>query len=159
MEGIIGVLIGSMITSLIFLFERKDKLKLAAQERKDKFRLAAIDKRLEAHQRAYSYCTKLIMIIDSDDENEIHDIFNQGRDFLSSYALYLGNETRTKFVEVLGVINAYWPREQFINSFYADKRTEGYEIYKRETKKIFELAQLIQQEVSLAPINSEVFIK
>ena len=157
MEGIIGVLIGSIITSLIFLFERKDKLKLAAQDRKDKFRLAAIDKRLEAHQKAYSYCTKILKLMDSNDENDIRSLFLQGQDLLSDYALYLGDGTRTKLVEVLGVLNAYYPRKKFINSFTLEKRNEAYEIYKRETKKIFDLSKVIQKEVALEPINLEVF--
>lgn len=157
MEGLIGVIIGSLITSLIFLFERKDKFKLAEQDRKDKFRLASIEKRLEAHQKAYSYCTKLLMIMDSDDENEIRSIFNQGRDFLSNHALYLENGTRNKFVEALGVVNAYWPRKNFVKSFEPGKREEAFDIYIWETKKIFELSQLIQKEISLEPINSEIF--
>lgn len=159
MEGLIGVFIGAFITYLTFYINRKDNLKLAEQDRKDKFRLASIEKRLEAHQKAYSYCTKLLMIMDSDDENEIRAIFNQGRDFLSNYALYLENGTRNKFVEALGVVNAYWPRKIFVKSFEPEKRKEAFEIYIRETKKIFELSQLIQKGISLEPINSEIFQK
>jgi hypothetical protein len=159
MEGLIGVFIGAFITYITFYINRKDKLKLAEQDRKDKFRLASIDKRLEAHQKAYAYCTKLLINMDSDDENEVRLLFNEGRDFLSNYALYLSSDTRNKFVDALGVVNAYWPRKSFLKDFNNDKRAEAFEIYKRETNKIFVLSETIQKDVSLEPINPEIFHK
>lgn len=139
--AIIGGIIGWFITYLKFKLERKDK-----------FRIAAIEKRLEAHQKAYSQCMKFFDILDSHDENEVKHAFKDGQTFMANYSLYLEKGTRKKFIEVLGFLNAYCPREKYLKLLGPNERMSGTKKYIEEEEKVFELANLIQTEVALEPI-------
>jgi len=145
---ILGIIIGWFFTFMKFKLERKDK-----------FRMAAIEKRLEAHQKAYAQCTKFIEVIDSRDETEVHKVFKEGQEFMSNYAIYLERETRKKFIEALGVINAYLPKFKYFSEFPYPEREEKFDKFIKEVEKIFDLARVILQEVELEPLVESTRIK
>lgn len=145
---IIGGILGWTLAFLKFKYERKDK-----------FRMAAIEKRLEAHQKAYAQCTKFIEVIDSRDEALVHKVFKEGQEFMSNYAIYLERETRKKFIEALGVVNAYLPKFKYFSEFPYHEREEKYDKFIKEIEKIFNLARVILQEVELEPLVESTRIK
>lgn len=140
--AIIGLLIGWLITYIKFKVERKDR-----------FRMAALEKRLDAHQKAYALCSKFWIVVDTNSRDEVRSIIKEGREFMSNYSLYLENGTRKKMIEVIGFFNAYCPREGFLSKFDPSKRSEALNTYVKEEKKLNELSRLIQEEVALEPIS------
>ncbi|NWG28130.1 MAG: hypothetical protein HXY48_06295 [Ignavibacteriaceae bacterium] len=139
--AIFGLIIGWLITYIKFKIERKDK-----------FRMAAIEKRLEAHQKAYALCSKFWVVVDTNSRDEITAIIKESREFMSNYSLYLESGTRKKMIEVIGFFNAYCPREEFLSKFSPSKRAEALNTYIKEEKRLNELSRLIQEEVALEPI-------
>ena len=140
--AIIGLIFGWLITYLKFKVERKDK-----------FRMAAIEKRLEAHQKAYAFCMLLFDVMFSDSEEEIRAIFRDGQKLMANYSLYLENGTRNKMVEALGFINAYCPKRKYLLEFEPEEKKKAIETFHKESKKVFDLAVIIQKEVELEPIS------
>ena len=139
---IAGVIVGWLITLLKFRIERKDR-----------FRMAAIDKRLEAHQKAYSYCMHALDKMFSNDEEVIKHIYQEGLTIMENHSLYLENGTRKKMVESLGFLRAYCPKDKYVSEFDPSDRKKEIERFHRESKKVFELADIVQKEVELEPIS------
>lgn len=146
--AIVGLIIGWLITYIKFKTERKDK-----------FRMAAIEKRLEAHQKAYALCSKFWVVVDTKRRDEVIDIIQESREFMSNYSLYLESGTRKKMIDVIGFFNAYCPREEFLSKFDAGKRSEALNTYIKEEKRLNELSKLIQEEVALEPISLNETVK
>lgn len=140
--AILGIIIGWLITYAKFKTERKDK-----------FRMAAIEKRLEAHQKAYAVCMRFWDVIDTDSEEEVRSVIKDGKDLMSNYSLYLESGTRKMMVKTIGFFIAYCPREKFVSKFEFSKRKNAYDIFIKESKSLDELSNLIQQEVALEPIS------
>jgi len=151
MELIIGLF--TIVGGIIGWFFTYMKFKL---ERKDKFRMAAIEKRLEAHQKAYAQCMTFFDIMNSRDEDEVQKVFKAGQDFMANYSLYLEKGTREKFVEALGFINAYCPRWDYLRDFQKEEYKSELKRIHQESEKIFELSRIIQKEVELEPITLEI---
>jgi len=150
---IIAFLVGAAVPIFINWLERKDKRKQFNLERKDKYKLVAIEKRLEAHQKAYFQCMDFLKAIDYHDESDVRRVFVNGQNFYANYSLYLGEKVREKYLEALGFINAYCPRWNYINEFERIERKEALKKYHKESEKVFELARIIQTEVQLEPID------
>ena len=154
MEGLIGVLIGSIITIIIFRIERRDRLKLSSQERKDKFKLVAIEKRLEAHQQALKYWDKLRSVIHGkeEDSNRIKTI-NEVADFWFSNCLYMEKQTRNKFYDVIFLVSNY---PLFLQAWHdaqgPDKEKEN-KYLKEKWNEVMSLPNIIMSEVELEPIS------
>ena len=157
-EFILGVLVGAAIPLITFLIQRRDRRKLFEIERKDKFKLAALDKRLEAHQKAYALCSKMLVIMDTQDETEVKSIINDGRKLLNEYSLYLGKNTRYKMVESIVFFNPYCPREKFVSKFDSNtEKIKATDIFIIESERIFDFAKVIQEEVELEPISMQYY--
>ena len=153
-EYLLTFLIGAAIPIIGILIQRRDKNKLFEIERKDKFKLAALDKRLEAHQKAYALCSKMLEVMDSQDEAEVKNIISDARTLLANYSLYLGENTRNKMAKAIGFFNAYCPREKFISKFDShENKIKAMDTFLNESERIFELAKVIQEEVALEPIS------
>lgn len=145
---ILGIIIGWFITFWKFRLERKDK-----------FRMAAIEKRLEAHQKAYAQCMIFVDVINEHNGEKVKIIFEDARTFYTNYSLYLEKGTRKKFVETLGFINAFCPRWDYLKNFEPNQKKEELERFHRESQKVFDLAKIIQKEVELEPLVESTWIK
>ncbi len=154
MEGLIGVIIGSIITIIIFRIERKDRLKLSSQERKDKFKLVAIERRLEAHQQALKHWGALKSIIYEKDNEKRSRVIGDAANFWYENCLYLEKETRENFYKVIFLVSSY---SDFLESWkYASKGPEKEKAHNDLTKtwdEIHALSSIIMREVELEPIS------
>ena len=121
-------------------------------ERKDKFRTIAIEKRLEAHQKAYAQCSEFIRAFELRDAEEVRTILKNGQEFCNKYFLYLEKGSRKKFIEALGVLNAYLPIYNYIQLFEPQVRKNAFADIMKGIDIISDLARLIQKEVELEPI-------
>jgi hypothetical protein len=151
-DYIIAVLIGAAIPLIIQKIQSSEKSKFFELERKDKFRMAAVDKRLEAHQKAYAFCLHSLEVMFSSSEEEIQNVFEEGRKLMENHSLYLENGTREKMVEALGFLRAYCPKAKYISEFDPSERKNEIERFHKESQKVFDLATIIQKEVELEPI-------
>jgi len=132
MEGLIGVVIGSILTYIIFYLERKDKLRFAKEERVDKFKLAAIDKKLEVYQTAFKFWIELSQNLFAQTEKRI-TITQNAYEFWKNNCLYLDEDTRNAFRQCISYVNTY---DIYLQSFRdvdsgdkEKKRKELYEVY------------------------------
>ncbi len=141
---IIGAIIGWFITFIKFRIERKDR-----------FRMAALDRRLEAHQKAFEQCSFFISCLDERDTEKIKKVFDNAQNFYANYSLYLEKQTRKKFIEALGFINSYCPRWEYLKDFKPEERQKELEKYHQKSKIVFDLSNIIQKEVELEPIVQE----
>jgi len=150
---LLAILIGAAIPLIIQWIQSREKSKFFDLERKEKFRIAAIEKRLEAHQKAYAQLSRFWDIIDSNSREEVRDMIKEGKEFMYNYSLYLESGTRKKMDEVLGFLNAYCPREYYISKLEPSERTKALNTYIKEEQRLNELGKLIQEEVALEPIT------
>jgi hypothetical protein len=150
------ILIGAAIPLIILKIQSREKRKYFELERKDKFRMAAIEKRLEAHQKAYAFCMHSFEVMNSHSEEDVQHVCREGLSLMENHSLYLENETRKKMSEVIGFLRAYCPKEKFISEFDRSERKKALEIFHRESKKVFELSEVIQKDVALEPISINV---
>ncbi len=126
--------------------------------RKDMYRTVAIEKRLEAHQKAFEQCMFFVNCLDEHDAEKVRQVFKDAQTFYSKYSLYLEKQTRKKFIEALGFINAYCPRWDYLKDFEGEERQRELMKIRKESKKVFDLAAIIQSEVELEPIVPEIKI-
>jgi hypothetical protein len=68
---VITLIIGAAIPLITIWFQSKEKEKYFELERKEKFKLVAIEKRLEAHQKAFLLWAKMIEFVHKPDERKI----------------------------------------------------------------------------------------
>jgi len=138
---IIGGLIGSFITYVVFKLERKDK-----------FRMVAIEKRLEAHQKAFSMWYKLIWVIHSP-ITERTKVISEARDFWITNCLYLEKNTRKEFDVVINLVDGYSDKLRYSKETSDPKLKENIRRdFMKDWERIFDLPKFIQSEVELEPI-------
>jgi len=81
-------------------FKQEFTRELHSLDRKDKYRLAALDRRLDAHQKAYMIARKMSQTLNSKSDSagreEVYGLFDE---FLNTQSLFLVNEARSAFVE------------------------------------------------------------
>jgi len=156
MEGLIGVLIGSLITYIIFRTERKDKLSLASKERQDKFRLVAIEKRLEAHQKAMKYWYKMIEVIHKQGDIKTN-VLLEAREFWYDNSLYLEKETRKRFSDAISIVSMYRDKVDFYKlESFDDQKEELKKEFLKDWSDFMALPAIIQNEVQLEPIQPDI---
>lgn len=120
--------------------------------RKDMLRIALIEKRLQAHQEAFSWWYKLILVIHSTSSERI-PIINAARKFWFEKCLYLEKNTRNEFDTVLKLIDGYSDKLQKAKITLDQKaKEEMRQDYLGDWDRIFKLPELIQREVRLQPI-------
>ncbi len=88
--GLIGLLLGTAISALV-------QLGIGHSDRQHQLRLASLNKRLEAHQSAYTLWRQLMF---SDRASgEIHEVVLKCQDWWEHNCLYLAPEARQAFVK------------------------------------------------------------
>ena len=152
-ETLITLLIGAAIPLIIQRLQSKEKKKFFELEHKEKLKLTALDKRLEAHQKTYAFCMHALDKMFSNDEESIKHIYQEGLIIMENYSLYLESGTRKKMVESLGFLRAYCPKNKYISEFNPSDQKKEIERFHKESKKVFELADIVQKEVELEPIS------
>lgn len=86
--GFIGVIIGSAISSITSIV-------ISKESRKGQLAVASLEKRLEAHQTAYSIWRNLIFSVH--DEEKLSEISITAQDWWEKHCLYLDPESREAF--------------------------------------------------------------
>ena len=86
--GFIGVIIGSAISSITSMV-------ISKESRKGQLAVASLEKRLEAHQTAYSIWRYLIFSVH--DEEKLSEISITAQDWWEKHCLYLDPESREAF--------------------------------------------------------------
>jgi len=144
---LLGVVIGAVITLVIFRIDRKDK-----------FRFAAIERRLEAHQEAFKFWYELLSVIHKPGENKVkQDVLNEAYDFWENNALFLEKRTRKNFREAINIVSFYHG-----DLIYEREATEPEDKRKAKQRYIenwyyfMDLIDIIQQEVELEPLKPEI---
>ncbi len=89
--GIFGTLLGIIITGFINVY-------ISNTKRKNELRLAALDKRLDAHQKAYSISNMFRNNINVEDSRG--KMINQFDEFWNNYCLYLAPNSRKAIMEL-----------------------------------------------------------
>jgi hypothetical protein len=87
-SAFIGVLVGSAITGII-------QYRMSEADRQQQLRVAALDKRLEAHQRAYALWRKLLFADRSG--SEMFDVAKECENWWENNCLYLSPQAREAF--------------------------------------------------------------
>ena len=87
--GFIGVIIGSAISSITSIV-------ISKESRKGQLAVASLEKRLEAHQTAYSIWRNLISSVN--DEEKLSEISITAQDWWEKHCLYLDSESREAFI-------------------------------------------------------------
>ncbi len=123
-------------------------------DRKDKFKLAALDKRLEAHQKAYTLAIKMNQTLgQSNVENEITKECNK---FLEEQNLFLNNDIRKMFQESFLFYQQYQYRLKNAEEHErkaSDVTDRVYRSIEIREEKLNNLPFLIEQAVNLEPIE------
>jgi len=135
---LVGVIIGSAISTITQLI-------ISKRERKDKFRLAALDKRLEAHQEAYTLWIELINLITIISDEKFWNTYNKAKDWWNKNCLYLDDKSKLNFNECLMNFFQFYPF-----AFNGSKSGED-----EALKQIKETGKIIAQGVELTPLKDE----
>ena len=152
--SLIGFVLGSLITVIIFRIERKDRLKISSQECKDKFKLVAIEKRLEAHQQALAYWYKMIKYVHKKNTLEKIKILDEAKEFWYHNSLYLEKETRKRFLDCINIVSSYNDKlYSYKTSIIDDIKEKLKNEYMNDWNDLMKLPEIIQKEVELEPIK------
>ncbi|OIO22752.1 MAG: hypothetical protein AUJ54_02955 [Ignavibacteria bacterium CG1_02_37_35] len=144
---IFGIFVGAFITLFVQLYDQKVK-----------FRLVAIEKRLSAHQEAFSQWYKLVWVIHTPAGDRIK-VTNEVRNFWINNCLFLEKNTRKEFDIVIKLVDGYSLKLQIAkNEKDPHKKEELRQDYLNDWKRIFDLPNYIQSEVELKPIVPNIKI-
>ncbi len=144
---LLGIFIGAFITLFVQWYDQKTK-----------FRLVAIEKRLQAHQEAFSWWYKLIWVIHSSSEDRIK-VIADARNFWINNCLYLEKNTRKEFDIIIELVGGYSLKLQIAKDEKdPHKKEELRKDYLGDWKRIVDLPNYIQSEVELEPIVPDVKI-
>jgi len=138
---ILGIFVGAFITLLVQKYDRKDK-----------FRLVAIEKRLQAHQKAYALWYKLIWVIHSPSADRIL-VTKEARNFWLNNCLYLEKNTRKEFDIVIQLIDGYSDKLRYWKDT-SDPKEKGKirQDYMKDWDRVMQLPKYIQSEAELEPV-------
>jgi len=121
-------------------------------DRKDKFKLAALDKRLAAHQRAYTLAIKMIQTL-RDTPVQKDEIIKKCETFWEEQNLFLSNNVRRMFQESLIFYQLLEEREKNADKHETKIRNTLYDGIEAADDKLFNLPSAIQKAVDLEPIE------
>lgn len=130
-------------------FERlaqENRLALSAFEQKNDLRLAALDRRLEAHQKAYSLWYRLIGSIHR--ESELWSIIEGCNNFWINDSLYLTEESRKAFDEA---VHAASMHKAFKQEGDATKTNENW-------NRVFRAGGVFVKSVSLPSLGEKEYL-
>jgi hypothetical protein len=128
-------------------FERE----IHAIDRRDKFKLAALDKRLEAHQRAYTLAIKMNQTLGQ--PNEGREVEQKCKTFWEEQNIFLSNDIRKKFQEPLFFYQEYHYRVQNADEHEQKVRDGLLNKIESSEDKLRNLPFIIEQAVNLEPIE------
>lgn len=77
------------------------------RETKEKYQAMTFQKRLEAHQQAFSWCHELNVVLNQRDAEEIHRVANEARAWWNANCLFLDTDSRRKMIPLLNVSHSY----------------------------------------------------
>lgn len=146
-----------MINNWLNKIEKEKYFKL---EVKEKLKLVAVEKRLEAHQKAFSKWYDLLEVIHKPD----HDpgklaIINDATEFWKSNSIYLERNTRNDFREAIFIVSSY---SIFLLAARQEQdpvqKKKDIAYYKNEWEIFMKVPETIQLEVELEPIKPVVDI-
>jgi hypothetical protein len=156
----LSLLIGAGIPVLTLYIQSREKQKYYELEIKEKLKLLVVEKRIEAHQKAFALWYELQEVIfPKGDYDKQSKVFNKAYEFWNNNALYLEKNTRNDFRKVITVISGYADE-------IMEYRQEADPIEKKHAKKAYldswnfiqSVHATIQQEVMLEPLRPELDI-
>jgi hypothetical protein len=126
---------------------QENRLALSAFEQKNDLRLAALDRRLEAHQKAYSLWYRLIGSVHK--ESVLWDMMQECNGFWMNNSLYLTEESRKAFDEAVHAASMHQAVKQEGD---AAKTKENW-------NRIFRAGEVFVKSVSLPSLGEkEIFL-
>jgi len=157
---IIAFVVGAAVPIFLNWLERREKRKQFGLERKDKYKLVAVEKRLEAHQRAFYHWGKLSEIIHEPDIENRNIVLLEARKFFFENSLYLEKKTRQEFYITINRVSNY-PNMISIWKHSKDgpAKIKAYEELMKDWEAIQDLPKIIQNDVELEPIKMEIKVK
>ncbi len=132
--GLIGVVIGALITE----YSHKQS---AREDRRNQLRLAALDRRLQAHQEAFSLWRQILK--DLHNNEKIGNTVMECQEWWDNNCLYLTPDARQAFVQAYIAASHY----------AATMSTRDVELLKHEFETIKHAGDLIVQGVELPTVN------
>lgn len=157
-QGIIGILIGVWIASIISKKERKQKYVITESERIDKYRLSAISERLESHQKAFEIWYNLSMSIHSNETNQMK-MSQEARQFWITHCLYLTPKCRTNFDELISLYSSYKLKWLMWREADSKSKRERSDELVSSFSKIMSVGRIIQEEVDISYTEPELISK
>ncbi len=128
-SGLLGVLIGSYITT-----------KNLKRDRSDKYLLAALDNKLKAHQQAYELSCYLPSVAHKSENNNTH--IKKCDDWYRNNCLYLESEARLAFFNAIRTAADYYI---YLSEW---KNTGDFKELKKKWAQIIEVKTIIERNVS-----------
>lgn len=152
-QGLIGVLVGVWISSIISKKERHQKHVISESERIDKYRLSAISERLAAHQKAFEIWYYLSLNIHSNEDTQIK-MEKDAREFWIKSCLYLTPKCREVFDDLIFEFGMYKINRQiwFDAKDEKEKKKRNAELIEK-FNKIMSIGKIIQEEVDISYIE------
>lgn len=142
--GMIGVTVGALISEFFSYFINETNYK-------KQLRLAALDKRLEAHQQAYTLWCEIKSSISN--QEEINDVVQNARIWWQKNCLFLGPKSRAAFFNCL----------QYTGYYITMSNTSSIRNNKKEIRESWNTIMLpgrtLVEEVNLPSFGEEEYIK
>ena len=139
--SLLGIFVGAFITLFVQRYDQRTK-----------FRLVSIEKRLQAHQEAYSFWYRLALTINTSDQERIK-VTSEARDFWINNCLYLEKNTREEFNYVITLFETYnYKLKMCVKTSLYDQKEKIIQDFMNNWEEIMNLAKNIQSEVKLEPI-------
>ncbi len=153
----LSLLIGAGIPVFTLWINSKEKQKYFELEVKEKLRLLAAERRLEAHQKAFSMWWKLSTILFPKNDDEKYKIIKEARQLWIDNAIYLEKKTRIDFDKAISIASEYALNVQMAKSNEnEDRRNEAKALYTKNYYFFHSVPVTIQKEVMLEPIRPEL---
>jgi len=155
----VSLFIGAAIPIFTLWINVKLKEKYFRLEMREKLKTVAIEKRLEAHQTAFTFWFQFLEVIHNND-NEYksrNDVTKNALTFWQNNSLYLEKETREEFRKVINIVRTYsWD----LDMLRSIKNDEEKKKFKKEVFEKWEtfmnLYKIIQKEVELTPLKPQI---
>lgn len=146
--GFVGAVLGSgiaaMVTWVVAQRQRQHEERMAEQERRQVLRITALDKRLQAHQEAYSLWYELIWASGGKDDQRLDELTREAEKWWRDNCLYLDELVRVEFGKC---IHRASTRQQQLKA-HADS-----EELERLYQRMLDVGSLIEESVGLPPIG------
>lgn len=155
---ILTFLIGAAIPIVTFWLQSIQRKRYFHLDVKEKLKYVAIEKRLEAHQKAFKYWWQMFDILKEPNDNHIkNEVLKNSRDFWESNALYLEEKTRKGFLDAIKIAETLHDSLNYVRKATVhEEKKDAKKVYYRDWDYFMDLITTIQQEVELEPIKPNV---